>query len=480
MKEFEFSIETINQMYNSGDLKPSEVIETVISNIDSKDEEVKAYLSVFKEEMQKKATELDAKQKKGEKLTKLEGIPMSVKDAILIKGHKATSSAKILENYTATYDATVINRLRESGIIFTGKTNLDEFAMGSSTENSAFQKTTNPHDKTKVPGGSSGGSAASVAAKMAVVSIGSDTGGSIRQPASFCGITGLKPTYGRVSRSGLMAMASSLDQVGPFANSALDCAYILDAMEGQDDLDATSVSIPASQKINFEYIKDKDIAGMKIGISKEMLPDDISPEIKEVMDQIIEFYKSKGVIFEDIELPYTKYGIPTYYILMPAEVSSNLSRFDGIRYGLSKFDESDTLQEMYQKSRTQGFGEESKRRIMLGAYVLSSGYYDAYYTKAKQVQQLIRNDFKKAYQKVDAILCPTSPHTAFGLGEKIDDPLSMYLEDMFTIPANIAGITAISVPVQVKNSLPIGFQLMGNHFEENIVLKLSHSYQSQK
>jgi aspartyl-tRNA(Asn)/glutamyl-tRNA(Gln) amidotransferase subunit A len=479
MKEFDFSIETINTLYNTGDLKPSDVTNSILENIKTKDPEIKSYLSVFEEDMRAQAQKLDEKQAKGQKFAPMEGIAMSIKDAILIEGKKATSSAKILENYTAVYDATVIKKLRDKGVIFVGKTNLDEFAMGSSTENSAFQKTLNPHDTSKVPGGSSGGSAASVAAHMAVAALGSDTGGSIRQPASFCGVTGLKPTYGRVSRFGLMAMASSLDQIGPFANSALDAAYILDAMEGKDDFDATSVEIKKAQKINFDYIKDTDIAGMKIGIAQEMLPEDLNNDIRNIMYEVIDFYKSKGVIFEDIELPYSKYGIPTYYILMPAEVSSNLSRFDGIRYGLSKMEGVDTLQEMYLQARSEGFGEESKRRIMLGAYVLSSGYYDAYYSKAKQVQQLIRQDFKKAFQKVDAILCPTSPHTAFGVGEKIADPLAMYLEDMFTIPANIAGITGISVPAKVQNSLPVGFQLMSNHFEENTILKLAHTYQVQ-
>jgi len=469
------SITKLHKAYIDKEIKPSEFINDTLNKIESINPKLNAYLSVFKEEATKQALDLDQKIAKGKEIFLLEGIPISIKDAILVEGHKTTSSSKILEDYTAVYDATVIKKLKQKGAILMGKTNLDEFAMGSSTENSAFGPTLNPVDEERVPGGSSGGSAASVKASLCLASLGSDTGGSIRQPAALTGIVGLKPTYGRVSRFGLIAMASSLDQIGPFTNNVLDSAYMLEAIEGKDPMDATSIELSSEQKLDFDKIQNKSIKGMTIGLPKEYFIDGISPEIKEAVNDTIERYKSLGVNFKEISLPYSKYAIPTYYILMPAEVSTNLARFDGIRYGLSEFENSKDLKELYFDSRTKGFGKESMRRIMLGSYVLSSGYYDAYYSKAKKIQSLIKQDFDKAFLEVDAILTPTTPNTAFKLGEKTNDPLAMYLEDIFTVATNIAGIPGISIPTPTNSGLPIGFQLMTKHFDENTLLQIGYN-----
>jgi aspartyl-tRNA(Asn)/glutamyl-tRNA(Gln) amidotransferase subunit A len=472
------TIKDLHDAFVSGEKKPSEVTSEYLDNIASLDIKIKAYTSVFADTAMQSAMQADQIFAKKQKSHALTGVPLSIKDVILIEGTHTTASSKMLEHYTAVYDATVITKLKSLGAVFLGKTNLDEFAMGSSTENSAFGPTHNPHDMERVPGGSSGGSAASVAANMAVASLGSDTGGSIRQPAALTGVVGLKPTYGRVSRFGLMAMASSLDQIGPFAGSVYDAGIILDAIEGRDPNDATSADI-SSHKLNFGEIEKADIAGMKIGIPREYhTTEGVSPEVvtalRQVQDQLVEM----GAILQEISLPYTKYAIPTYYVLMPAEVSSNLARFDGIRYGLSELATSKDLQEMYLKARTAGFGDESKRRIMLGTYVLSSGYYDAYYGKAKNVQKLIKQDFENAFNEIDVILTPTTPQPAFKLGEKNDDPISMYLEDIFTVAVNIAGIPAISIPVPDRaGQLPIGFQLMGKHFDEQSILHLGHQYE---
>ncbi len=461
----------------SKERKPSEVVAEMFATTHEREPEIKAYTTLFEDQAKEQAASVDAKLAKGEEIGLLEGIPMSIKDIILIEGTRTTASALMLEDYTAVYDATVTKKLKAAGVIFTGKTNLDEFAMGSSTENSAFAATRNPHDTERVPGGSSGGSAASVSAGMAAGSLGTDTGGSIRQPASLTGIVGMKPTYGRVSRFGVMAMASSLDQVGPFANTSLDAAYILKTIEGKDPMDATSVELSADQQLDFDKITSGDVSTLTVGLPKEYFIDGIAPEVRAAIDEVIEVYKKLGVTFKEISLPYSEYAIPTYYILMPAEVSTNLARFDGIRYGLSEFEKSEDLKQVYHESRTQGFGPESQRRIMLGTYVLSSGYYDAYYAKAKQVQALIRKDFQKAFEEVDAVLTPTSPHTAFKVGEKVNDPVSMYLEDIFTVATNIAGIPGMSVPAKTDNPLPIGFQLMTKHFDENTLFQLGHAYE---
>jgi len=469
------SIEQINQSYNNSNTTVKKVVEDILATIQAKDTEINSYTEVFNAEAMAQAEKLDAKLARGEKLGLLEGIPISVKDAILIEGHKATASSRMLEDYTATYDATVIAKLKQAGVIFLGKTNLDEFAMGASTENSAFGATRNPADTNKVPGGSSGGSAASVAGDMAVISIGSDTGGSIRQPASLTGTVGLKPTYGRVSRFGLIAMASSLDQIGPFAQRVVDTAHILQTIEGKDEMDATSAQLDSSQLLDIAKIQQADVKGMRVGIPKEYFIDGIDADVRKAIDEIIETYKTLGVEFVEVSLPHTEYAVPTYYIIMPAEVSTNLARFDGIRYGLSELQNSKDLQEVYRASRAKGFGNEPLRRIMLGTYVLSSGYYASYYGKAKQVQAMIRQDFTDVFKQVDAIITPTSPHTAFNIGEKVNDPVAMYLEDIFTVATNLAGIPGISVPTLSNSGLPIGFQLMSNHFQEQKLLTLSQA-----
>lgn len=469
------SIDKLNKSYNNSNTTVTKVVEDILSTIKAKDAEINSYTEVFTDEALRQAAELDSKLSRGEKLGLLEGVPISVKDAILIEGHKATASSRMLEDYTATYDATVIKKLKQAGVIFLGKTNLDEFAMGASTENSAFGPTRNPADPNRVPGGSSGGSAASVAGDMAFVSIGSDTGGSIRQPASLTGIVGLKPTYGRVSRFGLIAMASSLDQIGPFAHRVIDTAHILQTIEGQDSMDATSAKLDSSQLLDISKIQQADVRGMRVGIPKEYFIDGIDSDVRKAIDEVIETYKTLGVEFVEVSLPHTEYAVPTYYIIMPAEVSTNLARFDGIRYGLSELKNSQDLQEVYRASRAKGFGNEPLRRIMLGTYVLSSGYYASYYGKAKQVQDMIRQDFTNVFKEVDAIITPTSPHVAFNIGEKINDPVSMYLEDIFTVATNLAGIPGISVPTLSNSGLPIGFQLMSNHFQEQKLLTLAQA-----
>ena len=459
--------------------------------------EIGAYLSLNEEHALAEAETLDFAIGEGEKIGPLAGVPLAIKDAILVKGLPASSASKMLEHYVASYDAGVIEKLRSHQAIFLGKTNMDEFAMGSSTENSAFKVTKNPHDATRVPGGSSGGSAAAVAANMALGSLGSDTFGSIRLPASFCGVVGLKPTYGAVSRSGLIAMTSSLDQIGPFAKTVEDATIIFKAIAGKDPLDATSYDI------RYENPSGKELEKMKrftIGLPDEYFIGGIDEVTAKGVEMVIEKLKKLGLKFKKISLPHTKYAVPAYYLSMPAEVSSNLARLDGIRYGrnlklkndpfnkvqghpeLHRMDENLKLEEMYLDQRGMGFGAETKRRIMLGTFVLSSGYYDAYYDKAQRVRTLVARDFDEAFKEVDVILTPASPTVAFKIGEKMKDPLAMYLSDVFTGAANIAGLPAISIPVKPyrypKNKeLPVGFQLIGKHFREADILGLGHLYE---
>ncbi|MEX2436897.1 MAG: Asp-tRNA(Asn)/Glu-tRNA(Gln) amidotransferase subunit GatA, partial [Candidatus Paceibacterota bacterium] len=384
------------------------------------------------------------------------------------------AGSKILKNYTASYDATVILKLKKSGFIFLGKTNMDEFAMGSSTENSGFQTTRNPLDLERVPGGSSGGSAAAVAAGQALAALGSDTGGSIRQPAAFCGVVGLKPTYGAVSRYGLIAMASSLDQVGPITKTVEDSAILFEKIKGKDEKDSTTIDYDFS----FGKRSLEDIKKLKIGIPKEYFSDDLDDEVTKGVEKAMETIKSLGLEFKEISLPHTKYALPCYYIIMPAEVSSNLARFDGVRY--SREVKTDNLEDLYFKNRGEGFGIEAKRRILTGTFVLSSGYYDAYYNKAQRVRSLIKRDFEEVFKEVDIIMTPTTPTTAFKVGEKTQDPISMYLSDIFTVPSNLAGVPAISIPVQdfkTKDNLPVGFQLIGNYRREEDILDLGMFYE---
>ncbi|TSC90935.1 MAG: aspartyl-tRNA(Asn)/glutamyl-tRNA (Gln) amidotransferase subunit A [Parcubacteria group bacterium Gr01-1014_2] len=422
----------------------------------------------------------------------LSGVPCAIKDNILIDGTRCTAGSKILENYVSVYDATVTKKLREAGAVFLGKTNLDEFAMGSSTENSAFGPVKNPHDLTRVPGGSSGGSAAAVAAGMAVFALGSDTGGSIRLPASFCGVVGLKPTYGRVSRFGLMAMASSLDQIGPITKNAYDAALVLNVIAGQDRFDSTSA---LKEVPDYTSGIDKSIKGLKIGIPKEYfaVPSEASGEgggkgldddVRNAVNKAISRLQNLGAEIIDISLPHSEYALAVYYIIMPCEVSSNLARYDGIKYGKSKIQnpKSKTLMDVYLKTRGEGFGEEARRRIMLGTYALSAGYYDAYYKKALEVRTLIKKDFDEAFKKVDLIAGPTAPTVAFKLGEKIKDPLEMYLSDVYTVAINLAGVPAMSIPCGIVSkegsNLPVGLQLIGKPFDEATILRVAFNYES--
>lgn len=467
-----------------------QLTEQYFDAIGKRDGEIGAYLTLTKEIAMHQALLVDEKIAKGEEIDLIEGIPCAIKDNICVEGVRATAGSKILDNYIAPYDATVIKRLKENGAVILGKTNMDEFAMGSSTETSAYQKTKNPVDTSRVPGGSSGGSIAAVAADEAVWSLGTDTGGSIRQPASFCGVVGLKPTYGRVSRSGAMAMASSLDQIGPVAKTVEDVAIVLSRIAGEDHMDATSAQ---SSDKKFEDYLIGDIKGKKIGIPKEYI-DGLEGEIKDIFNTSVEKFKSLGATVEEISLPHSQYALAAYYILMTSEVSSNLARYDGIKYGLRVDDNIDsdaqengipkTLLETYLDTRKIGLGDEVKRRIMLGTYALSSGYYDAYYLKAQKVRALIRKDFEDAFEKVDFIYSPTAPETAFKIGEKSNDPLKMYLSDIYTITANLAGVPAISFPIGMvpteSKQLPVGGQLMGKWFDEEGLLNAAHTYEINK
>lgn len=433
-----------------------------LDQIKKKDGEVNAYLEVYSDVIAQ-AEEADRKLAAKENINLLLGIPFSIKDNILIEGKHAGAASKILENYIAPYDATVITKLKEKGVVFIGRVNMDEFAMGGSTENSAYGVTKNPHDLERVSGGSSGGSAASVAMDGALVSLGSDTGGSVRQPASFCGVVGLKPTYGSVSRHGLMAMGSSLDVVGPLGKSVEDVEIIFDAIKGQDSYDSTSYLPEATSTVKSK---------MTIGVIKGMMDQKgLDEEVKADFNNTIEKLKGEGHTIKEVDLPYISHSLAAYYVIMPAEVSSNMARFDGMKYATLK--KGDTLLDDYLNTRGEGFGKEVRRRIMLGTYVLSSGYYDAYYGKANKVRDIISNDFKRAFKDVDAIITPTTPAPSFKIGEKANDPLSMYLEDIFTVTANLVGIPAISVPSGVtSHSLPLGIQVMAPHFREDILFAI--------
>jgi aspartyl-tRNA(Asn)/glutamyl-tRNA(Gln) amidotransferase subunit A len=458
-----------------------------LQTIQEKDGEIGAYLTVLEKQALEEALLVDEQLKRGEKIDLLAGIPGAIKDNMCMTGVRTTAGSKILDNYIAPYDATAVERLKKAGAIILGKTNMDEFAMGSSTENSAYQKTHNPHDTARVPGGSSGGSAAAVAGGMAVWSLGSDTGGSIRQPASFCGIVGFKPTYGRVSRHGLLAMASSLDQIGPFGTSVEDVAIVFSRLAGFDKHDATTAESGNAKP--FEDYLTGNIKGRIIGIPKEYFSLELDPRVRRVADTAIERLKTLGATIKEISLPHSKYALPVYYILMPSEVSSNLARFDGIKYGLSANDAEDSmaksnaLLETYLDTRRIGFGAEVKRRIMLGTYVLSAGYYDAYYLKAQKVRALIKKDFEEAFKQVDLIFSPTTPEPAFKFDAKGDDPLMMYLSDVYTVTANLAGVPAISFPMgtieEDGKDLPIGGQLQAKWFDEETLLCVADAFEKE-
>jgi aspartyl-tRNA(Asn)/glutamyl-tRNA(Gln) amidotransferase subunit A len=451
------TIKKASEMMKKGELTSFDLVSECLKNIEEKNKDLNIFLEVFSDALDqaKKADEI-IKSGMGTELT---GIPIATKDNILITGKKVSAGSKMLENYVATYDAFVIERLKEAGAVLIGRVNMDEFAMGSSTENSAYGPVKNPIDPTRVPGGSSGGSAAAVAANMALGALGSDTGGSIRQPASFCGLVGMKATYDTVSRSGVMAMSSSLDQIGPIAKTSEDAKIIFNCILGKDKMDATSVSI-----------KQQPSGGRVIGVPRDWLKEGVDKELLENFEYNIEQFKKAGYTIKDISLPYAKYSLAVYYIIMPAEVSTNLSRLDGVRYGLRK--EGDSVAETYKKSRSQGFGAETRRRVILGTYVLSHGYYDAYYNKAWRVRHAIENEFENIFKEVDFVMTPTTPTVAFKFGEK-KDPVQMYLSDIFTVPANIAGLPSISIPCGIsKDGLPFGIQLTGPLFSDNTLFDI--------
>ncbi|MBI3609665.1 MAG: Asp-tRNA(Asn)/Glu-tRNA(Gln) amidotransferase subunit GatA [Nitrospirae bacterium] len=446
----------------------------ILDRIKSVEPKIHAYTTVTPEAAMAQAEAADQWLQSGRPAHPLTGIPIALKDNLCTQGIRTTCSSKILENFIPPYNATVVRRLNEAGAVFIGKTNMDEFAMGSSTENSAFGLTANPWDVSRIPGGSSGGSAAAVAADACISALGSDTGGSIRQPAAMCGVVGLKPTYGRVSRYGLVAFASSLDQIGPIAKNVTDCALMMNAISGHDSYDSTSAEIPVP---DFARALDRNLTGMRIGIPKEYFIDGMDSEVLHAVKEAIRVMEKLGAKTQDVFLPHTEYAIATYYILATAEASSNLARYDGVKYGHRAKPTKDLL-EMYMKTRQDGFGPEVKRRIMLGTYALSSGYYDAYYRKAQCVRTLIKSDFDEAFKQVDLIVTPTAPTAAFKIGEKTQDPLQMYLSDIFTISVNIAGIPALSMPCGfTKAGLPIGLQIMGRPFAEETILHAAYAFE---
>jgi len=448
--------------------------EAFYDKIQKDDPQIGAYLILSKNRAMETAGRIDRLVAQGADLPPLGGVPVGIKDVMVTRGVRSTAGSKILGNYIPPYDCTAVARMEAAGAIVLGKLNCDEFAMGSSNENSAFHPVRNPRDTSRVPGGSSGGSAAAVAAGMAVVALGSDTGGSIRQPASFCGVVGLMPTYGRVSRYGLIAFASSLDHIGPLARTVKDAAIVLRTIAGRDPMDSTSADVPVP---NYVAELEKPIRGLKIGVAKEYFGEGLDSEVRNAVETAIEKLRSLGCEIVPVSLPHIEYAIPTYYIVATAEASSNLARFDGVRYGY-RARNARALSDMYRRSRDEGFGAEVKRRIMLGTYALSAGYYDAYYLKAQKVRTLLTRDFDEAFKKVDAIVTPTSPTAAFKLGEKVNDPLAMYLADIYTVTADLAGIPGISIPCgETHEKLPIGLQILGRHFDEATILRVAHAYE---
>ena len=476
MKLFEQPAHVLHDMLVNNEITSLELTEAILSRIDEVEGDVKAYLTLTRDEAIAQAKAVDEKIARGEKISFLEGIPGGIKDNICTKGVKTTCASKILQNFVPPYSATVVNKLNAENAVILGKTNLDEFAMGGSTENSAYFPTRNPWNTECVPGGSSGGSAAAVAAGTAVWAIGSDTGGSIRQPASFCGVVGMKPTYGRVSRYGLVAYASSLDQIGPITKDVTDCAHILNIIAGHDDMDSTCVNeaVPDYTKALVE-----DVKGLKIGIPKEYFVDGMDPDVEKAIRDGIKKLEELGAEVVEISLPNTAHAISTYYLIAPAEAATNLERYDGVSYG-ERADGVDIV-DMMTNTRSQYFGEEVKRRIMIGNYALSAGYYDAYYLKALKVRRLVKEDYDKAFEKVDVIVCPTAPSPAYKIGEKIDNPLEMYLQDVCTVPLNLAGLPGISVPCGFSSKgLPIGMQLIGKPLDEATLIRTAYTYEQSQ
>jgi aspartyl-tRNA(Asn)/glutamyl-tRNA(Gln) amidotransferase subunit A len=472
-----FTIDRIREAIAERTLTATSLLEELYMRVKKVDPEIGAFLSLSKERAAAKAAEIDKLAEAGNPLPPLAGVPVAIKDVMVTRDVRTTAGSKILETFVPPYDCTAVARMEAAGAMVLGKLNCDEFAMGSSTENSAYRPVHNPRDKSRVPGGSSGGSAAAVAAGMAVATLGSDTGGSIRQPASFCGVVGLKPTYGRVSRYGLIAFASSLDHIGPFANTVKDAAIVLRTIAGRDPMDSTSADMRVP---NYVAELETPVTGLRVGVATEYFGDGLDPEVRTAVEAAIQKLAELGCEIVPVSLPHTEYAIPTYYIVATAEASSNLARYDGVRYGF-RARNARTLSDMYRQTRDGGFGMEVKRRIMLGTYVLSAGYYDAYYLKAQKVRTLLTHDFDEAFKKVDVIAAPTCPTPAFRLGEKVNDPLAMYLADIYTVTANLAGIPGISVPCgENHEKLPIGLQLFGRHFDEATVLRVAHAYESAR
>ena len=465
----------LQRKFTAGEVTASEIVRAYWLRITQVEPKVKAYLTQCKDAALAQAAELDEKLKGWRRTAPMMAMPLAVKDNICTQGVRTTCASRMLEQFTPPYDATVVGKLREQGYILVGKTNLDEFAMGSSTENSAFGASRNPWNVQTVPGGSSGGSAAAVAADECAAALGSDTGGSIRQPAAFCGVVGLKPTYGRVSRYGLVAFASSLDQIGPITKDVTDAALLLDVIAGYDPRDSTSANVPVPDYL--KALKRKDLKRVKVGVPVEYFGEGLDPEVEQAVRTAIEGLRELGADVREVSLPRTDAAVATYYVIATAEASSNLARYDGVKYG-TRAKESRDLLEMYVKTRAEGFGAEVKRRIMLGTYVLSAGYYDAYYGKAQAVRTLIREDFKSAFEDVDVLVTPVTPTPAFKFGEKVQDPLQMYLSDIYTISVNLAGLPAIALPCGFsKAGLPIGMQLIGRAFEEDLLLRAAHAYE---
>ena len=477
MKLFEQPAHVLHDMLVNKEITSLELTEAVLARIDEVEGDVQAYLTVTRDEAIAQAKAVDEKIARGEEIAFLEGIPGAIKDNICTKGVKTTCASRILQKFVPPYDATVVQKLAAQNPVVLGKTNLDEFAMGGSTENSAFHPTHNPWNTDCVPGGSSGGSAAAVAAGTAVWALGSDTGGSIRQPASFCGVVGMKPTYGRVSRYGLVAYASSLDQIGPITKDVTDCANILNIIAGRDEMDSTSIDKEVP-----DYTKSlvQDVKGLKIGLPKEYFVKGMDPEVESAVKAAVKQLESLGAEVVEISLPNTDYAISTYYLIAPAEAATNLARYDGVSYGERAEDAAD-LVEMMTKTRSQYLGEEVKRRIMIGNYALSAGYYDAYYLKALKVRRLVKEDYDKAFKEVDVIICPAAPSVAYKIGEKIDNPLEMYLQDACTVPLNLAGLPGISVPCGYnKDKMPIGMQIIGKALDEETLIRVAYTYEQSQ
>ncbi|GIO11229.1 glutamyl-tRNA(Gln) amidotransferase subunit A [Cohnella xylanilytica] len=472
MSLFDQRLSEVHNRLHHKDLSVSELVDASLKRIAETDGKIGAFLTLDEEGARKAASELDSSS--GERGL-LFGLPAGIKDNIVTEGLRTTCASRFLSNYDPIYDATVVEKLRSAQAVTVGKLNMDEFAMGGSNENSSYHPVRNPWDTTRVPGGSSGGSAASVAAGQVYFSLGSDTGGSIRQPAAYCGVVGLKPTYGLVSRFGLVAFASSLDQIGPITKNVEDAAFVLQAIAGHDGRDSTSANVDIP---DYASALTGDVKGLRIAVPKEYFGEGIDPQVKERVLEALKTYESMGAVWEEVSLPHTEYAVATYYLLSSSEASSNLARFDGVRYGVRAEDPANLL-DLYRRSRSEGFGPEVKRRIMLGTYALSSGYYDAYYKKAQQVRTLIKRDFDQVFEKYDVIVSPTAPTTAFRLGEQVDDPLTMYLNDICTIPASLAGVPAISIPCGLADGLPVGLQIMGKPFDEATVLRAAHAFEGR-